>query len=98
MRHPDVLKLDLTATAMLRPSTFGYPIDIASLIGFHPPLRCTCMYTCRPLYARLTYRLQLLGALAGFPLVCLPLLRQVRLSTLLQVGFSIPLKVCWPLW
>ena len=35
MRRPNVLNLDLTATAMLRPSTFGYPIDFASLIDFH---------------------------------------------------------------
>jgi len=52
MRRPNVLNLDLTATAMLRPSTFGYPIDFASGIDFHPSLRCTCMYTCHPSYAR----------------------------------------------
>jgi hypothetical protein len=39
MRRPNVLNLDLTATAMLHPSTFGYPIDVASLIDYNPPLR-----------------------------------------------------------
>jgi len=31
------INLELIATAMLRPSTFGYPVDFASLIDFHPP-------------------------------------------------------------
>jgi len=38
MRCPNGLNLDLTATAMQRPSTFGCPDDVASLIDFHPPL------------------------------------------------------------
>jgi hypothetical protein len=32
------LNLDLTETAMLRPSTFGCPDDFTSLIDFPPPL------------------------------------------------------------
>ena len=57
-------------------------------------LRCTCMYTCHPSYAGWTYQFQSLDALAGFLVVCWPLFRQVCLSTLLQVGFLIHLKVC----
>jgi len=59
---------------------------------------CICRYTWHPSYAACTYRLQSRGALAGCLLVCLPLHRRVPLSTLLQVGFSIYLMVCWPLW